>query len=205
MAKAKKPSSWDNDVKDPYDWTKVPSTDMGGKNFGVKGNARGANSWRDSTPTKADRKEASKIVDEAIRGDRTDFSNEMIAPNFAPIAPDRASAPMTETAPSAGGLSASNAMPEPVPQAPAPAPARRGFSDLSPQEQAVASITHQGYKRGGAVKKIDGHTSAKDAIKKHSGGFKHHSDHMKSHAAGFKPFHEHVQNMCGGGMSKGKK
>ena len=57
----------------------------------------------------------------------------------------------------------------------------------------------EGMKRGG---KIDGHMQHRDALKKHSGGFKHNSEHSSKHAAGFKPFHEHVKSMCKGGKTK---
>jgi len=117
--------------------------------------------------------------------------DDTIGPSFKPSMSES----MMDTSPAAGGLSAANAGPAPADVA----PNKPGFSDLDPMEQARKSM---GFKRGGSVKKSDGHTSHKDSMKQHSGGFQHHSDHVKSHAAGFKSHHEHVQSMCGGGRVK---
>lgn len=116
---------------------------------------------------------------------------DAIGPNFNPSQES-----MMDTSPAAGGLSAANAGQAPGESA-VDTTSRATWTD--PMEQARKSM---GFKRGGSIKKVDGHMSAKDSVKQHSGGFKHNTDNLKQHAAGFKPFHEHVQSMCGGGKIK---
>jgi len=173
---------------------KISKSDKIGPNFGKAADVDTTYRMEKKVTKPSGSKAAKRVVkQEMSTGDIGSVQPGMdnIGPNFGAMSsPD-----MMDTSPASGGLSAANAGPAPADVA----PNKPGFSDLDPMDQARKSM---GFKRGGSVKKSDGHTSAKEAVKKHSGGFKHHSDHVKSHAAGFKSFNDHVQSMCGGGRTK---
>ena len=174
---------------------RVSKSDKIGPNFGKQADVDTTYRMEKKVTKPSGGKAAKHVIkEETSTGDigSVQPGNDTIGPNFGPAA----SQSMEDTSPAAGGLSAANAGPAPDESAP-DTTSRATWAD--PMDQARKSM---GFKRGGSIKKYDGYTSAKDSIKKHSGGFKHSADSIKQHSAGFKPFHEHVQSMCGGGRTK---
>jgi len=173
----------------------VSKSDKVGPNFGKAANVDTTFRMEKKVSKPSGGKAAKRVVKEEVSSGNIGSvqpGDDSIGPNYN-ASPAQS---MEDTSPASGGLSASNEGPAPGESAP-DTTSRATWAD--PMDQARKSM---GFKRGGSIKKVDGYTSAKDSIKKHSGGFKHSADSIKEHSAGFKPFHEHVQSMCGGGKIK---
>jgi len=174
---------------------RISKSDKIGPNFGKQADVDTTFRMEKKVTKPSGGKSAKRVVKEEMSTGNIGSvqpGDDTIAPNFKPSMAES----MMDSSPSTGGLSAANAGPTPGESA-VDTTSRATWAD--PMDQARKSM---GFKRGGSVKKSDGHTSHKDSMKQHSGGFQHHSDHVKSHAAGFKSHHEHVQSMCGGGRVK---